>query len=136
MNRMDATFARNTSPATIEWIRKRDGDVVRLESDKLIQSLANAAEQLNQPLAHETVVELGRMALFFLCSNITGAIATSDEVAEWTEKSLRETGSAALADLYADYRQRKFWAQRGLAVCSDERTKELGDSTSVFWDKS
>jgi ATP cone domain len=136
MNRMDATFARNTSPATIEWIRKRDGEVVRLESDKLTQSLAQAAEQLKEPASHETVAELGRMALFFLCSNITGDIATSDEVAEWTEKSLRETGSAALADLYVDYRQRKFWARRSLAVCTDEPAEELGRVPSAFWDKS
>jgi hypothetical protein len=134
---MDATFAANTSPATIDWIRKRDGEVVRLEVEKLAQSLEYAAEQLNAPLlAQETVFELARMAVFFLRSHASTQVASSDDVAEWTEKSLRETGNSALADQYADYRRRKLWAQHSLAVMSDEPADDESSATRKVWDKS
>ena len=133
---MDATLAAATSSAHVVWIRKRNGDVVRLEPEKLAQSLQHAAEDLVEPLTVDAVGELTQMALFFLRSNVTGSVASADEVADWVEKSLRETSQTGLADSYARYRQQKSWCQTALSVVPDGIELESEQAMPTFWDKS
>lgn len=121
----------------MEWIRKRDGEVVRFELEKLARSLLLAAGDSGQLHAPDAVVELARMACFFVRANVAGEIIGSEDAAEWIEKSLRETAHTGLADSYSRYRQRKLWAHSSLIV--EREPSEPGDPDKVqptYWDKS
>jgi hypothetical protein len=133
---MDATLAAAIPTGPIDWIRKRDGEVVRLEPEKLTQALQRAAEDSIVSMSGESLAELTQMTLFFLSTNVTGPVATAEEIAEWVEKSLRETGHADLADSCSRYRKLKMWAHTGLAVLPDERTQQSEPVAPAFWDKS
>ncbi len=125
----------SSRPAT-EWVRKRDGEVVRFDVAQLARSLQLAATNLGTPLPLDALDELARMAAFFLSSNISGQVAGSDDVAEWVEKSLRETGQEELADAYSSYRGRKSWARGALVVRHGADAAPTGTNRPECWDKS
>jgi hypothetical protein len=133
---MDAPPTAEAPGTMLEWIRKRDGEVLRLDPTKLSQSLVHANEDLVEPLSSDVIGELAEMALFFVRSNAGGPV-TTDEVADWVEKGLRQTGNRSLADSFGRYRQRKAWARASLAIRGDIQpgSRSEGDAVEV-WDKS
>jgi hypothetical protein len=127
----------------LELLRKRDGEVVRFDLEKLTRSLTLAAADSGETHAPDAVAELARMASFFVRANVTGETIGSDEVAEWIDKSLRETAQPGLADSYTRYRQRKLWARNSLVVHWEPHepsrpgdSGELVTAPPIYWDKS
>ncbi len=118
----------------VQWVRKRDGDLVPFDLAQLARSLALAAEQLGLPLEREAADELAAMAAFFLAAQLAQPTASSDEISEWVIKALREPGHDALADAYERYRQLKHQCSRSLLVC-DRLAPGLSDRVGEPWDK-
>jgi hypothetical protein len=143
VNSPPANSTETSQPPALEWLRKRDGEVVRFDLEKLTRSLTLAAADSGESHSPDAVVELARMASFFLRANLSGETIGSDDVAEWIDKSLRETAQHGLADSYTRYQQRKLWARNSLVV-----QRELGGPTYAgepdelvaaeprYWDKS
>ena len=75
----DPAASRATEPSHLEWIRKRDGEVLRYEAERLARSLRLAAEELADPIPLEQVSELARMAQFFVRSHCSGPVIASEE---------------------------------------------------------
>jgi transcriptional regulator NrdR family protein len=136
VNSSPSTTTERTEPPAVEWIRKRDGEVARFELDKLIRSLQLAAGDCQLSLPPDAVAELARMASFFVRANASGDVVASDEVAEWVEKSLRETAQFELADSYRNYRARKLWARTSLIVAQDRHEPDVpGTAEPCCWNK-
>jgi 2-phosphoglycerate kinase len=128
--------ATDTSLPAVEWVRKRDGEVVRFEPEKLARSLRLAAEELAEPLPLETLDEVARMAMFFVRANTIGDIVESSDLADCVEKSLGETGQTELAARYAQYRSRKCGACEQLKVFAERADDREAPMPAERWSKS
>jgi hypothetical protein len=120
----------------IEWIRKRDGEIMRFDSERLGRSIDLAAAEVSPPLPLDAVAELARMVRHFLMSNFADQLVTTEGVADWVEKSLRETGHESLAASYAGYRRQKAWARESLAVHPTPHAATTTRARPAMWDKS
>jgi hypothetical protein len=123
------------SPA-LEWIRKRDGEVMRFDPERLGRSIDLAAAEIAPPMPLDAVAEVARMVRHFLASNFADQPVTTDDVADWADKSLRETGHESLADSYTGYRRQKAWARASLPVYSTPRAAQADSPQTAMWDKS
>ena len=131
-----AANASDDTPCTVEWVRKRDGEIVRFEPDNIARSLRLASQELDEPLPLDTLEELARMASFFVRTNATGQTIESADVAERVEQSLRETGQIGLADSCNNHRARKRRACEQLVVSADREDSRDGPPRPEFWSKS
>jgi hypothetical protein len=87
-------------------VRKRRGQIVPFESDKISRALFAATETLGRPDAF-LARELTDGVMFFLAAEDDGSTLTTDRVAELTAKVVRELGQPALAEAFASYRGRR-----------------------------
>ncbi len=119
-----------------DWVRKRDGEVVRFELDQLTRALQFATDDIGQNLSPDELVELARMASFFVQANVNSEVVGSEEISEWVEKSLREIGQELLTESFAKHHERKAWARNSLWVKADESFHESSATESTPWNKS
>jgi hypothetical protein len=125
--------AESPPPGALTWLRKRSGEVTRFDSNKLARSIHRAARCIGFDLTVPAAMELAHMGQYFVEKQRSRDIPASDEVADWIEKSLRETGHEAIAASYHRHRQRREWARQSVVVArEDDRATE----TPVTWDKS
>ena len=94
------------NPASLDWIRKRDGRLVPFEADKISQSLFAAGESLNRPDAF-TARELTDGVLHFLVAELNGSVPNTSQVADVVIKVVRELGQLDIADAYANFAGRR-----------------------------
>jgi hypothetical protein len=93
-------------PAPPAWVRKRDGQIVPFEADKISRALFASTEALGRPDAF-LARELADGVVHFLTEENSGATPTTADIAELVAKVVRELGQPALAETFADFGQRR-----------------------------
>src|SRR3989442_93704 len=93
-------------PAPPAWVRKRDGQIVPFEADKISRALFAATEALVRPDAF-LARELADGVVHFLTEENSGATPTTEDIAELVAKVVRELGQPALAETFADFGKRR-----------------------------
>jgi hypothetical protein len=93
------------SPNQPAWVYKRDGRLVPFEADKICHSLFAATESLGHPDPF-MARELADGVLHFLSGEVDGGIPTTAQVGDTVIKVIRELGQPALAQAYANSRDR------------------------------
>src|SRR5439155_8524548 len=106
MSKLICGAAMEKNPASLDWIRKRDGRLVPFEADKISQSLFAAGESLNRPDAF-TARELTDGVLHFLVAELNGSVPNTSQVADVVIKVVRELGQSAIAETYANFAGRR-----------------------------
>lgn len=115
------------------WLRKRDGRVVRFEPAKLAKSIQRAARSIGLDLTQPAAAELARVTIYFLEKHCTAEIPSHDDVAEWVQKCLHETGQESIAAAYGRHRERCQWARQALVVV---RRGAAPVQPPEYWEKS
>jgi hypothetical protein len=93
-------------PAPPAWVRKRDGQVVPFEADKISRALFAATEGLGRPDAF-LARELADGVVHFLAEEGCGETLGTTEIAELVVKVVRELGQPALAEAFATFGERR-----------------------------
>jgi hypothetical protein len=93
-------------PAPPAWVRKRDGQIVPFEADKISRSLFAATESLCRPDAF-LARELADGVVHFLAEENGDATPATAEIAELVVKVVRELGQPALAEAFAAFGERR-----------------------------
>jgi hypothetical protein len=95
----------------LAWVRKRGGQVVPFEADKISRALFAAGEALGRPDAF-LARELTDGVVHFLAEECEGGQPTTGQVADLVVKVVRELGQPALAEAFAAHAQRRSRAGR------------------------
>ncbi|HZU34779.1 MAG TPA: ATP cone domain-containing protein [Gemmataceae bacterium] len=102
------------------WVRKRDGQLVPFEADKISRALFAATEALGRPDAF-LARELADGIVHFLCDENDDATPTTADIAELVIKVVRELGQPALAEAFAAFgQQRERGPRRKLTPAREE----------------
>jgi hypothetical protein len=88
------------------WVRRRDGSQVPFEADHICQSLYSAAESLGAASPF-LIRELTDAVLHFLAQETFDSIPSTAQIAEQTEKIIREIGQPSLARRYAELQRQQ-----------------------------